>query len=130
MQVANPSADLGREAIASEVRSLMGRRRVSQTALARLLGISQSALSRRLVGEQPFDTDELFVIARHLGVERIELAVARDARGETVYRVTATPSEQQIARLGWKAKTSNVRHIGDRIQRNRFTLEATAESTG
>ena len=57
-----------REAVAEEVRALMGRRRVSGTRLAKALGMSQSALSRRLNGEHPFDIDELFAVAEHFGV--------------------------------------------------------------
>ncbi|AUS33872.1 XRE family transcriptional regulator [Rhodococcus qingshengii] len=37
----------------------MARRRVSQAALAIHLGISQSSVSRRLQGDQPFDVTEL-----------------------------------------------------------------------
>lgn len=58
-----------REAFASEVRALMGRHRVSQARLAVALGMSQSALSRRLNGDQPFDIDDLFKIAEHFGTE-------------------------------------------------------------
>lgn len=57
-----------REAVAAEVRALMGRHRVSQTGLASVLGMSQSAMSRRLNGEQPFDLDELVKVARYFGV--------------------------------------------------------------
>lgn len=62
-----------REAIASEVRALMGRHRVSQTGLAAVLGMSQSALSRRLNAEQPFDADELLAIARFFKVNVTQL---------------------------------------------------------
>lgn len=58
-----------REAVASEVRALMGRRRISQTRLAKALGMSQSALSRRLTGVQPFDTDDLYKLAALFDVE-------------------------------------------------------------
>ncbi|HEX7277244.1 MAG TPA: helix-turn-helix domain-containing protein [Acidimicrobiales bacterium] len=58
-----------RERVAGEVRALMGRHRVSQTALASVLGINQSSLSARLCGKLPFDLDELFIIAKHFNVE-------------------------------------------------------------
>jgi transcriptional regulator with XRE-family HTH domain len=58
-----------REAVAEEVRSLMGRKRVNQTRLANHLKMSQSALSRRLNGQHPFDTDDLFTIAELFDVE-------------------------------------------------------------
>jgi transcriptional regulator with XRE-family HTH domain len=61
-----------REAVAEEVRAAMGRGRgrgrVSQTALAAALEMSQSALSRRLAGDQPFDVDELEKIADYFDV--------------------------------------------------------------
>lgn len=58
-----------REAVASEVRALMGRHRVSQARLSTVLRMSQSALSRRLNGDQPFDIDDLYRIAEHFGTE-------------------------------------------------------------
>jgi transcriptional regulator with XRE-family HTH domain len=58
-----------REAVAEEIRALMGRRRVSQTRLAKVLGMSQPSLSNRLTGGQPFDVDELFTLAEYFGVE-------------------------------------------------------------
>jgi transcriptional regulator with XRE-family HTH domain len=57
-----------REQVAGEVRALMGRHRVSQTALARVLGLSQSSLSARLCGELPFDLDDLVTVAKHFNV--------------------------------------------------------------
>ena len=47
----------------------MGRHRVSQITLAGHIGISQPALSRRLLGEHPFDMDELLSIAAFFNVE-------------------------------------------------------------
>lgn len=47
-----------REAVAEEVRVLIARRRLNQTVLAGAIGMSQSALSRRLSTEKPFDLDE------------------------------------------------------------------------
>lgn len=58
-----------RDEVAAEVRSLMGRHRVSQTRLATALGMSQSALSRRLNGEKAFDVDDLATIAEELKFE-------------------------------------------------------------
>lgn len=46
----------------------MGRQRISQTALAELLGRSQTYVWRRLVGQVPFDLAELEAIAEHLRV--------------------------------------------------------------
>lgn len=46
--------------MAAEVRAWMGRRRVTQTELAAVLGKSQPYVSRRLSGEVAFDTDDLY----------------------------------------------------------------------
>lgn len=58
-----PSQLLGRN-----VRAEMVRRGVSQEALARRLGKSQAAISKRLRGEQPITVDEAVTIADHLDV--------------------------------------------------------------
>lgn len=58
-----PSQLLGRN-----VRAEMVRRGVSQDALARRLGKSQAAVSKRLRGESPISIDEAVTIARHLDV--------------------------------------------------------------
>jgi transcriptional regulator with XRE-family HTH domain len=51
----------------------MARKRISQTAAARALGISQSSMSRRLVGLSPFTVDDLYVLARLFGIDAAEL---------------------------------------------------------
>lgn len=60
-----------RQTIAANVRAWMGRRNVTQTALAAHLGCSQPVVSRRVRGEMPFDTDELIAIA---GLLRCDLS--------------------------------------------------------
>jgi transcriptional regulator with XRE-family HTH domain len=70
------ASTVSREAVAAEVRAWMGRRRVSQTALAKQLGISQAAISRRLNSEVPFDLDELFAMADYFGVAPSDLLSA------------------------------------------------------
>lgn len=47
----------------------MARTRTSQTVLATALGLSQAAVSRRLVGAVPFDIAELYIVAEVLGVQ-------------------------------------------------------------
>lgn len=84
---------VNREAVAEEVRSLMGRRRVNQTRLAKALNMSQSALSRRLNGEQPFDTDDLFRIAEHFDVEVTRLFPAPKSAWFTADELRAGESE-------------------------------------
>jgi transcriptional regulator with XRE-family HTH domain len=81
-----------RERIAEEVRSLMGRRRMRDIELARLLGRSHTYMYRRLSGETAFDADDLELIARALDVKIVDL-LPRDEREVTVRepsgRVTA-----------------------------------------
>lgn len=57
--------------VAAEVRAEMARQRVSQTALADRLDVSQAYVSRRLTGDVPFDVEELREVAFILGV-RVE----------------------------------------------------------
>jgi len=54
--------------VAAEVRAEMARQQISQEKLASLTGLSQSRISRRLVGDRPFDVTELAAIAIALGV--------------------------------------------------------------
>lgn len=53
--------------IASNVRAEMGRKAHTQTSLAELISLSQTALSRRLTGALPFNVAELEEIASALG---------------------------------------------------------------
>lgn len=54
--------------MAAEVRAEMARQRVSQTALAEKLEVSQPYISRRLTGDVSFDVDELAAVAEALDV--------------------------------------------------------------
>lgn len=51
-----------------EVRAALARRRLSQSDLGQHLGLSQAAVSRRLLGEVPFDIAELAAVAAFLDV--------------------------------------------------------------
>ena len=62
-----------RETIAGNVRALLGRHRTSQTAIAKHLGTTQQSLSRRLVGDVAFDTDELSALAAYFDVPITDL---------------------------------------------------------
>lgn len=53
---------------AAEVRAEMARQRISQSALAEQLGRTQQYVSRRIVGEVPFDVADLEKIAEFFGV--------------------------------------------------------------
>src|SRR5688572_6346867 len=58
-----------REVVAAEVRAWMGRRRATQTDLAKALDKSQAYISRRLSGEVPFDIDDLYRLAAFFEIE-------------------------------------------------------------
>lgn len=82
-----PTPERGRlrEHVAEEIRVLLARRKMSATQLARLTGLKQSSLSRRMTGETAFDMDDLEVIADVLGVSVTDLmpqrvAAARDPK--------------------------------------------------
>jgi len=57
------------ERVGANVRAEMTRAGVSQTALAEILGMSQPALSKRLLGKQVFDVDELTRVAEALQLD-------------------------------------------------------------
>lgn len=54
--------------VADEVRANMARARMTQTELALVLGLTQSAVSKRLRGKIAFSVDELEKVADALGV--------------------------------------------------------------
>lgn len=56
------------ERVAEEVRAAVARKRTTQGELAAALGLSQAAVSRRLVGMVPFSVSEIYVVAEVLGV--------------------------------------------------------------
>lgn len=55
--------------VAANVRAEMARRQATQSSLARALGTSQQALSRRLSGEVDFTVGELFDIAEQFDID-------------------------------------------------------------
>lgn len=55
--------------VADNIRAELARRRILQSDLGELLGLTNQAMSRRLRGEVPFRDAELAKIAEHLGVE-------------------------------------------------------------
>lgn len=56
------------ESVGAEVRGLLAKNKISQSAAGKHLGLSQAAMSRRLLGEVPFNVDELVAIAALVGV--------------------------------------------------------------
>ena len=61
------------DAIAEEIRVLLTRRMMTQTELAEKLGMSLQALNYRLTGTQELGVNEVAEIAKHLGVEPLDL---------------------------------------------------------
>ena len=70
---------------AEEIRVLLARRRMSAAELARRIGQKPQALSRRMIGDIPFDLHDLEVIANALGVEVKDL-IAGDGSGADTTR--------------------------------------------
>lgn len=88
-----------REAVAGEIRSLMGRRRVKQGQLAEALSMSQAAVSRRLTAELPFNTDELVRVAEFFGIELHRLLPPPDGGSRQSGCVTAGSEDAQVIPL-------------------------------
>jgi len=61
--------------VGAEVRGLLAKHKISQTAAGTELGLSQAAMSRRLAGEIPFNVDELSKLADLMGVPLAMLMV-------------------------------------------------------
>lgn len=59
--------------VGERVMMLMFRARISQTALARRMGMTQAALSKKIYGERKWSLDDLYSAAASLGVDVIEL---------------------------------------------------------
>lgn len=69
----HPQAVTPTDRVALEVKALMGRYGVTQMKLTEVLGVTQSAISRRLHGTTPFDVNEVGVLANFFGVTMGEL---------------------------------------------------------
>lgn len=64
--------DPRRMRVADEVRACIARRGISRAEVERGIGLSQSALSRKLRGENAFTVDELLSLSMVLDVEPAE----------------------------------------------------------
>jgi transcriptional regulator with XRE-family HTH domain len=73
------SATTPSEAVAEEVRALMARHRISQATVADHLGISQSSMSRRLIGSHPFTVEEIYLLAGLFTVDPAQLVSVKAA---------------------------------------------------
>lgn len=63
-----PTTQRPSEIVAAEVRAELARRKIPQSGLVSVLGMSEVSISRRLRGETPFDVNELVAVAEFLGV--------------------------------------------------------------
>ena len=70
------------ERVAAVVRAEMARYRVSQTSLARHLGVAQQNVSRKCSGRTPFALDELDVIAPLIGMRLVDIIRAAEGQRE------------------------------------------------
>lgn len=61
------------QAVAANVKALMATREVTQVQLALAMGISQSAVSKRLRGTVPFDIEDLDRLSAVFGVRVTDL---------------------------------------------------------
>lgn len=77
-------------AVSAEVRSQMGKKRISQVKLAQQAKLSQNYLSKRLRDEFPFTLDDIENIAAALGLSFTELAVPPADLSETNNKRTET----------------------------------------
>lgn len=67
------------DTLAANIRAEMARRRITQSRVAKALGVSQAAVSRRLVGTAAISAVELTQIADLLEVPVAELLGQRNA---------------------------------------------------
>ncbi len=97
--------------VADEIRSWMGRRRVTGEALAQRTGFTPTYISRRLRGKTTFDLDDLHRIAAVLSVPmQTMLAPALEARDKAC---TLTADEQELALSRWGTSPSQSVTHGD-----------------
>lgn len=99
-------ADLS-DRVAEEIRSWMGRRRISGAALARALGVSPAWVSYRLTGTQPIDLNDLQRIAAVLSVEAADL-LPRSTEGR-VLKTVGQQTEEQGAPIKFSQSTPTKR---------------------
>lgn len=78
-------------AVAEEIRSLLARRRMSASQLARQMGVTQPYLWRRMSGEISFDLADLEQIASALDVAVLQLLPARERVAAVTYEYQSAP---------------------------------------
>jgi transcriptional regulator with XRE-family HTH domain len=80
-----PDAEIG-----ERIHQLIWRERISQSAFAARLGISQSTMSKKLRGERPWFTGELVTAAAALGVTVGSLFGEEDGVGPAGFEPTTS----------------------------------------
>ena len=97
-----------RTQVSDEVRAWLGRRRRTQSDLARYLGIAKSAVSIRMSGAREFSISELVDIAAWLDISLAELLgpeILQARRSPHSDVITAGATEDE----GWALRGSNPR---------------------
>lgn len=77
--IAMTSTQQSRQAVAAEVRAALARAGRRQADLAREVGISRAALSRKMRGEGAFYVEEIVAIADALGIDAGRLVATATA---------------------------------------------------
>jgi transcriptional regulator with XRE-family HTH domain len=93
-----PAVSTLSQRVAEEIRSWMGRRRLSGASLARQLNVSPAWVSYRLTGAQPIDLNDLDRIAAVLDVDVVDLLPARE--GRVVTHAGASRRQTTVAKIG------------------------------
>lgn len=65
------------EELAAHLRAEFARRKIPNTQIAERLGITQTAVSRRMLGQTPIDVPELYELADLLGMPVADLLPER-----------------------------------------------------
>lgn len=69
--------------VAANVRAELARQQISTAQFRDILGLSQSSASRRLLGQQPLNVNELTTISTFLGVDPSALLAGPPAKTRT-----------------------------------------------
>lgn len=76
----DPVLDEWRDNLAAQLRSILAIQKIQQSDLARAMGMRQTALSRRLLGEVSFSAEELLFLADWMNRNIDEIMAAAKAR--------------------------------------------------
>jgi transcriptional regulator with XRE-family HTH domain len=98
--VAFPAPERGSlgSVVGANVRALMAARGVSQKQMESILGVTQSAVSKRLRGVTPFDTSDLEAIADAFGVDPADLLADERRQNEAVRTPVGARTADELPR--------------------------------